>query len=108
MHVDVVPSKQLDSALRHARSQDDLTSSSSTSPACASSAERSPHTEPVTVSGTSGLVSLMSCEFDDADCWSQEDDDIIQVTTMSMRLTFDLDVIVNRDRSLRSCICGVQ
>lgn len=80
MHVNAVPCKQLDgAALRHARSQDDLTSSSSSSPACASSAERSPHTEPVTAS-TGALGSVMGWEFDEADCWSQEDDDIIQVT----------------------------
>jgi len=78
MHVDTVPSKQLEGALRHTRSQDDLTSSSLTSPSGASSAERSPHTEPVTVN--SGALCVTSCEFDDADCWSQEDDDIIQVT----------------------------
>ena len=81
MHVDMVPSKLMDGALRHARSQDDLVSSSS---ACTSSAERSPHTEPVTVSSTSGLVAVVSCEFDDADCWSQEDDDIIQVTYLPL------------------------
>jgi len=78
MHIDSVPSKQLEGALRHTRSQDDLTSSSLTSPSGASSAERSPHAEPVTAS--SGAVCVTSCEFDDADCWSQEDDDIIQVT----------------------------
>jgi len=77
MHTDVVPSKQLEGALRHTRSQDDLMSLPA-SPAGGSSAERSPHTEPVSVN--SGLVSVISCEFDDADCWSQEDDDIIQVT----------------------------
>jgi len=88
MHVDVVPSKQLEGALRHTRSQDDLTSSSPTSPAGASSAERSPNTEPVAVS--SGLVSVIGCEFDDADCWSQEDDDIIQVT-----VDIILDLILN-------------
>ena len=78
MHVDTVPSKQLEGGLRQSRSQDDLTSSSQTSPSEASSAERSPHTEPVTI--TSGAVCVTGCEFDDADCWSQEDDDIIQVT----------------------------
>jgi len=77
MHIDALPSKQPEGALRHSRSQNDLTSSP-VSPSGASSAERSPHAEPVTVN--SGLVCVTSCEFDDADCWSQEDDDIIQVT----------------------------
>jgi len=84
IHIDAVPSKQLEGGLRHARSQDDLTSSSSlTSQSGVSSAERSPHTEPVTVSSGSGTVCMTGCEFDDADCWSQEDDDIIQVSPSS-------------------------
>jgi len=77
MHIDAVPSKQLEGALRHARSQDDLMLSSPTSPSGSSSAERSPHAEPVAVS--TGVICVTSCEFDDDDCWSQEDDDIIQV-----------------------------
>jgi len=80
MHVDAVPSKQPEGALRHSRSQNDLTSSSPLSRSGVSSAERSPHAEPVTVS--SGVVGMTNCEFDDADCWSQEDDDIIQVHYM--------------------------
>jgi len=79
MHVDAVPSKQLEGGLRHARSQDELTSSSPTS---SSSAERSPHAELVPVG--SAAVCMTTCEFDDADCWSQEDDDIIQVITHCM------------------------
>lgn len=74
MHVDAVPTKQPEGALRHSRSQNDLTSVSRSG---ASSAERSPHAEPV--SANSGVVCVTSCEFDDADCWTQEDDDIIQV-----------------------------
>jgi len=88
MHVDVVPSKQLEGALRHTRSQSDLSSSSLTSPSGASSAERSPHAEPVTVN--SGAVCVPTCEFDDADCWSQEDDDIIQVNIVNSLSSVDL------------------
>jgi len=76
MHVDAVPIRQMEGALRHSRSQDDLTSLP------ALSAERSPHAEPVTVN--SCLVSVAGCEFDDADCWTQEDDDIIQVMDSSV------------------------
>jgi len=83
MHVDAVPSKQLEGALRHTRSEDDLTSSSPASSSVTSSAERSPHTELAAVN--CGPVSTTGgCEYDDTDCWSQEDDDIIQVNTSTL------------------------
>ncbi|GFO28943.1 phosphatidylinositol 4-kinase beta-like [Plakobranchus ocellatus] len=69
-----VPHKILENTLRFTRSEEDLTQlegeGSNSSPAVAPPATGSPRPE-FTVYGS-------SChDFDDADCWSQEDDDII-------------------------------
>jgi len=103
MHVDAVPSKLSEGALRHSRSQNDLTSSSSSSVSPAS-AERSPQTEPTVSGGTgAGATCVTNCEFDDADCWTQEDDDIIQVRPIVI-LMIRTRVIWQKAES-RVCIC---
>lgn len=60
-----VPSKRLDNTLRFTKSEEDLTT-------CYVRSNGSPHPEFSIYGGT---------EFDDAECWSQEDDEILQVRT---------------------------
>ena len=65
-----VPSKIPENALRYTRSEEDLTYSAP-NPVTTETSNSSPRPEFSLYSGT--------CEFDDGECWSQEDDDIIQV-----------------------------
>ncbi len=65
-HTTAVPSKILENTLRYTRSEEDLTQYHIRS-------DGSPKLEfSVYGNGSHG-------EYDDADCWSQEEDDIIQV-----------------------------
>ena len=66
-----VPSKIPENTLRYTRSEEDLTQYHNVRAPGAPGAEggQSPRPE----------FSIYPCEFDDGDCWSQEDDDIIQV-----------------------------
>ena len=66
-HTAPVPSKILENTLRFTKSEEDLT-------AIHARSDGSPRPE-FSVYG-SGMI-----EFDDADCWSQEDDDIIAVSS---------------------------
>ena len=72
-----VPSKLLENTLRHVRSEEDLAHYNTKPPAEGSSSGggtggSSPRPE-FSVFGNHGA------DYDDADCWSQEDDEIIQV-----------------------------
>lgn len=58
-----VPSKRLENTLRFTKSEEDLTT-------CYVRSNGSPHPEFSLYGGS---------EFDDAECWSQEDDEILQV-----------------------------
>lgn len=69
-HTTPVPSKILENTLRYTRSEEDLTVYH------ARSTDASPRPE-FSVYGNG------NCEFDNADCWSQEDDDIIQFAIKS-------------------------
>ena len=64
-HTAPVPSKILENTLRYTRSEEDLYHVRPT-------ADASPKPE-------FSLYGSQQCEFDDGDCWSQEDDEIIQV-----------------------------
>ena len=73
-----LPNKILENTLRFTRSEEDLTQLENTSPSMAPPATGSPRPE-FSVYG--------SChDFDDADCWSQEDDDIIAVSRVISNL----------------------
>lgn len=63
-----VPSKILENTLRHTRSEDDLS-------ICYTRPEGSPHAE-------FNVYGNYANEFDDPECWSQEDDDILQVISV--------------------------
>jgi hypothetical protein len=58
----------LDNTLRFTRSEEDLTH-------CAHRANGSPRMELAIYGGAGGMA-----DFDDADCWSQEDDEIMSVS----------------------------
>lgn len=70
-HTTPVPLKLPENTLRFTRSEEDLSACRLTDQQ-RSSAEASPRPEPVG-------YSVGIAEFDDNDCWSQDDDDIIQV-----------------------------
>ena len=84
VHSSPVPCKMMDSSvLRRTHSQDDVAISSASASATSSGnspAElQSPRTEPVYIGSALSGNSTNSYGFDDPDCWSQEEDDIIQV-----------------------------
>jgi hypothetical protein len=66
LHTSQVQGKILENTLRYTRSEEDLAS-------LASRTTGSPHPE------FSVFGNFVHCELDDAECWSQEDDEIIQV-----------------------------
>jgi len=71
------------SVLRRTHSQDDVAISSASASAASSGnspAElQSPRAEAVCNGSGLGGSSVTGCQFDDQECWSQEEDDIIQV-----------------------------
>lgn len=69
-----VPPKLKENTLRFTRSEEDLSLCRSSE----LSAEQSPKPEPLS-------YGVGIAEFDDADCWSQDDDDIIQVRDFFLR-----------------------
>ena len=71
LHTSQVPGKILENTLRFTRSEEDL-------PSLASRTTGSPHPE------FSVFGNFVHCELDDAECWSQEDDEIIQVVVKSI------------------------
>jgi hypothetical protein len=82
VHSSPVPCKMMDSsALRRTFSQDDVAimSASATSSGDSPAEHQSPRIEIVTVGCANYSPPTTRCEFDDLDCWSQEEDDIIQV-----------------------------
>jgi hypothetical protein len=90
IHVAPVPCKLLESStLRHVHSQEDFASSAQLSSGADSnnSAERSPRAEPCIINASTTYV--IGCEFDDPDCWSQEEDDIIQQFNMKSKPSVD-------------------
>jgi hypothetical protein len=77
-NISPVPSKMMDSTvLRRIHSQEDVMASSSVSSETSPAERCSPKIELTSVD--TGPVYMIGCEFDDPDCWSQEEDDIIQV-----------------------------
>ena len=88
VHSSPVPCKMMDSsALRRTFSQDDVAIMSA-SAASASSGDspaehQSPRGETVVAGCANSSPPTIRCEFDDLDCWSQEEDDIIQVVVVS-------------------------
>ena len=87
-HTTAVPSKILENTLRYTRSEEDLTVYHH-----AQSTDASPRPE-FSVYGNG------HCEFDNADCWSQDDDDIIQFSMKSK----SIDTI--SQFSMESCTSG--
>lgn len=79
-HTTPVPLKLPENTLRFTRSEEDLSACRLTEQR--SSAEASPRPEPVG-------YSVGIAEFDDNDCWSQDDDDIIQQFHMKSRPSMD-------------------
>jgi hypothetical protein len=82
-HSTPVPCKMMDSSvLRRIHSQEDvaLSSTSAASSGDSPAEHQSPRVEPINMNiGIGGSTCIVGCEFDDPDCWSQEEDDIIQV-----------------------------
>ena len=88
-----VPCKMMDNAmLRRIHSQEDVAISSAESAVSSSNSpleHHSPRTEPSFVnSAASGSSSGLGCHFDDTDCWSQEEDEIIQVHHLFFYITY--------------------
>jgi hypothetical protein len=86
VHSSPVPCKMMDSsALRRTFSQDDVAimSASAASSGDSPAEHQSPRCETVVAGCANSSPPTIRCEFDDLDCWSQEEDDIIQVVVVS-------------------------
>ena len=77
-HTAPIPGKIMENTLRHTRSEEDLVQCTLPTTSSTSTEGSSPRPE-FSVYGNSNH------EYDDADCWSQEDDEIIQQYAMKTR-----------------------